>query len=74
MGEDETLSEYLERVMRADRKEIREQLGFVPVYETVLYSDRELTEADIRTAEQTNRKLREMAKKSKLKYRLLLIR
>ena len=73
MQADETLSEYLDRIMRSDRQEIKAQLGFIPVLEALLYSDRTVGEAELHSAEQIHRTLREMVKKSRLKNRLLLL-
>ena len=73
MREDETLSEYLDRLNETDRQDIKQQLGFIPVYEKALYSDRELTDEDIRTAESIRRSLRGLVKKHKLRLRLMLL-
>ena len=69
----ETLSEYMERLNGSDREDIKEHLGFIPVYETVIYSDAEITEKQIVSAEKTNSALRELVKKSSLRSRLLLL-
>ncbi|MBR3631196.1 MAG: hypothetical protein IKN55_12100, partial [Oscillospiraceae bacterium] len=73
---DETLSEFLERMQHSDRQDIKPHLGFLPVYEAVLYSDREVTEAELLSAETTYRQLYALVRKSSLKHRfqLLLLR
>lgn len=73
MEADETLSEYYDRIMSSDRQELKENLGFIPIYETALYSDREITEKDLISAEKIHNALRGLVKKSKLRYRLLLM-
>ncbi len=69
----ETLSEYHDRIMRSESVGIKEQTGFIPLYETVLYSDREITAADIAPAEAAHNALRGLVKKSSLRSRLLLM-
>ena len=69
----ETLSEYHDRIMRSESADIKEQTGFIPLYETVLYSDREITVGDIAPAEAAHNALRGSVKKSSLKYRMLLM-
>ncbi len=69
----ETLSEFSGKIMRSDREEVKELIGFIPVYETVLYSDREIGAEDVTAAENTHNALRELVKKSKLRFRLMLM-
>ena len=69
----ETLSEYHDRIMRSERTDIKEQTGSIPLYETVLYSDREITADDIAPAEAAHNALRGLVKKSSLRSRLLLM-
>ena len=69
----ETLSELSDRIISSDREDIKDKLGFIPIYETVLYSDREVTEEDMISAESIYRDLREIVKKSRLRFRLLLL-
>ena len=64
----ETLSEYRGRIMRSDRQDIKEQLGFIPLYETLLYSDREISAGDITAAEAAHTALRTLARKNSLKF------
>ncbi len=73
MEQGETLSELSERIISSDRQDLKDKLGFIPIYETVLYSDRELTEEDISSAEAVYRDLREIVKKSRLRFRLLFL-
>ena len=73
MEEGETLAEFRERILQSDQPELHAQLGFLPLYEAVLYADRTLTEEDIRAAEQSRRSLCELVKRSKLRFRLLLL-
>ena len=73
MEEDETLSEFSDRVMSSDRQDIKDNLGFIQIYETALYSDRQITEEDVASAEKANNALRGLVKESKLRYRLLLM-
>ncbi len=69
----ETLSEYYDRIMRSDSRDVNEQIGFIPLYETVLYSDREIISEDIAPAEAAHDALRTLVKKSSLRSRLLLM-
>ena len=69
----ETLSEYHDRIMRSESADIKEHTGFIPLYETVLYSDREITADDIAPAEAAHSALRGLVKKSSLKFRLMLM-
>ncbi|MBR5091427.1 MAG: hypothetical protein IK093_18540 [Ruminiclostridium sp.] len=69
----ETLSELIDRITASDRPDIKENIGFIRVYESALYSDREITEKDVRSAEDIHSALRGLVKKSSLKYRLLLL-
>ncbi|MBP5256504.1 MAG: hypothetical protein J6Z80_05550, partial [Clostridia bacterium] len=73
MEQGETLSEFADRVSGSGREDIRELLGFVPVWETVLYSDREITEEDIGRSESINSALRALVKKRGLRFRLMMI-
>ena len=73
MEENETLSEFSDRVMRSDRQDIKDNLGFIPIYETALYSNRQITENDLISSEKTTAALRVLVKASKLRYRLLLM-
>ena len=73
MEEGETLAEFRERILQSDQPELHAQLGFLPLYEAVLYADRTLTEEDIWAAEQSRRSLCELVKRSKLRFRLLLL-
>ena len=69
----ETLTEYLERIQKSDRQDLKAHLGFIPLYEAVLYSDREITEAEIRSAEQIRQAIRTLVGRSRLRYRLMLL-
>ncbi len=69
----ETLSEYHDRIMRSENQDIKEHIGFIPLYETVLYSDREISADDIPPSEAAHTALRELVKKSSLRSRLLLM-
>lgn len=71
MEENETLAEYSGRLSRADSSDTADCLGFIPVFETVLYSDREITDEDVISAEKTHDKLLRLVKKSRLRNRLL---
>ena len=71
MAEDETLSEFRSRL--TDRQDITPLLGFIPVYETLLYSDKEITDEDISTAERIHSDLRGLVKKQSLRNRVMLI-
>ena len=73
MEKNETLSEYSDRIRKQGPAEVNAELGFIPVYEAVLYSDREITEEDVKTAEKANRTLRGLAKKGRLRSRLLIM-
>lgn len=72
-AEDETLSEYYGRMQQTGREDLTPLLGFLPVYEAALYSDRETGGKDIEAAEEIRRRLRSLVKKHKLRYRLLLL-
>ena len=73
MKMDETLAEYEVRIRQSDSQEIIQHLGFIPVYEALLYSDREITEENVRYAESITSALRGLVRKSKLRYRFLLL-
>ncbi len=73
MADDETLAEYQRRIMASERQELCEYLCFIPKYETVLYSDKAITAADVTSAENSCSTLRSLVRKSKLKYRFLLL-
>ena len=73
MEEYETLSEFRARLSGSERDDLKGHIGFIPLYEAVLYSDREITEKDISSAESENHALRELVKKSSLRYRLMLM-
>ncbi len=69
----ETLAEFSERIMCSDRQDITGNLGFIPVYETMLYSDGEVTVEEVEAAESMCHALRKLVKKSRLRFRLLLM-
>ena len=71
MKEDETLSEYLNRIMQSDRQELKAHLHFIPEYETVLYSDSPVTDEVLRSAGDTHQALRTLVKQKSLKYRII---
>jgi hypothetical protein len=71
--ENETLTEFADRILHADRPELTAYLGFIPVYEAILYSDSAVTEDDVQSAEQTCQALRTLVMKSKLRFRLMLL-
>ncbi len=71
--EGETLSEFHDRIIDSDRPDIKEFIGFIPVCEMALYSDRDMTEEDIKEAERINNGLYGLVKKSRSWFRLLLI-
>jgi hypothetical protein len=72
MEEGETLAEFSDRIMQSDRQDIREQLGFIPAYEAMLYSGCEISEAQLRSAQSCFRMLLELVRRSKLRYRFLI--
>ena len=71
--ENETLTEFADRILHTDRPELTAYLGFIPVYEAILYSDSAVTEDDVQSAEQTCQALRTLVMKSKLRFRLMLL-
>ncbi|MBR4223206.1 MAG: transglutaminase domain-containing protein, partial [Oscillospiraceae bacterium] len=73
MEEGETLAELRDRIAQSDRQDVSSLTGFIPIYEDVLYSERELTEEDAGTAEDMNIRLRALAKKGGLRSRILLM-
>ncbi|MBQ4310393.1 MAG: transglutaminase domain-containing protein [Oscillospiraceae bacterium] len=73
MEEGETLSEFRDRIAASDDKGIKEQLGFIPVYETVLYSTRGITEDDLTAAERICDTLRTAVKKNRPALGLLMM-
>ncbi|MCR4645669.1 MAG: transglutaminase-like domain-containing protein, partial [Oscillospiraceae bacterium] len=73
MEEGETLAELSQRVMQSDREDIKAQLGSIPLYEAVLYADKEITADELTAAEKRHKQLREIIRKSKLRYRFLLL-
>ena len=73
MQEGETLEEFHKRISMSDREDIKSHLGFIPVYETVLYSDREISKEDVSSAETACDALSGLVRKSSLRYRLMLM-
>ncbi|MBR6045139.1 MAG: hypothetical protein IKP47_05845 [Ruminococcus sp.] len=73
LGEGETLSEFAGKVTGSGDKEPGEHIGFIPVYERVLYSDCELTDEDLASAEASAHALRGLVKKRRLRNRLMLL-
>lgn len=69
----ETLNEYKNRVSSSEIYDLKEYLGFISNHEKMLYSDMKITEYQVDDAERTCRLLREMAMKSKLRYRIMLL-
>lgn len=72
-GEGETLSEYAERITASDEEGLTERIGFIQLYEAVLYSDRGVTSDELSAAEENTRALRELVKKRSLRLRVMLI-
>ena len=73
MADDETLAEYQKRIQISDRQELQEYLRFIPICETVLYSDQTITEAEVTSAENSYRMLRSLVRRGKLRNRILLL-
>lgn len=73
MEQGETLTEFTDRINSSDRQEIKDNIGFISVYETALYSNRNITGEDVEETEKTYHTLRGLVKKSRLRYRLLLL-
>lgn len=73
MEEGETLAEFHRRILSSENEEAKKHLGFIPLYETALYSGREISEEDVRRTEEASQTLRTLVKKSRLKYRLMLL-
>lgn len=73
MEPDETLTDFRNRIMQSGNAEIKEQLGFLSAYETMLYSAGAVTGEEVRSAEQTHRALRALVRKGRMRYRLLLL-
>lgn len=73
MEEGETLSEFRDRITASDDTGIKEHLGFIPVYETVLYSTRGITDEDVTSAERICDDLRAIVKKNRPGLGLLLM-
>lgn len=73
MENDETLSEFSSRILRFERDDIKGYLGFIPIYEAVLYSDKEVTDEEIKSTESVCHAIRKLVKKGKLRYKLLLL-
>lgn len=71
MEEGETLAELMHRIDVSDRQDIKEQTGFIPIYEALLYSDREMTEEDIALTERINTALKGLVKKARPVYGLI---
>jgi len=71
--EGETLAEFTGRISASGSEELRKHLGFIPLYESVIYSGRDISEDEVRKAEETNQALRSLVKKSSLRYRLLFL-
>lgn len=73
MEEHETLAEYSVRLMNTDSADLKAQLGFLPVYEALLYSDHTITGTEIQSAETNYDTLRTLVKHSRLRFRLLFL-
>ncbi|MGN0608572.1 MAG: transglutaminase family protein [Oscillospiraceae bacterium] len=69
----ETLNEYKNRVSNSEIYDLKEHLGFISNHEKMLYSNIEISEYQVDDAERTYHLLREMAMKSKLRYRIMLL-
>lgn len=73
MEQGETLSDFAQRVLQSGRQDLQAHLRFIPVYETVLYSDQTATDAEVHAAEEIQQALRALVRKQRLRYRLLLL-
>ena len=73
MADDETLAEYEKRIKCSGKQEFCDQLGFIPVFEAVLYSDQTITDKEMKSAENNYRMLLALVKKGKLRNRILLL-
>lgn len=73
LEEGETLAEYSKKIKKAEEQELGEHIGFIPIYETLLYADKKITPEELSSAEKTARTLRRLVKKQRLRNRLMLL-
>lgn len=69
----ETLSEFKIRISNSDKSGLSDCLEFITHREEMLYSDIPIGEAQVDDARKTYLALRDMLKKSKLRYRIMLL-
>lgn len=68
--EGETLTEYRNRISSSDSYDLSDNLSFISYYERIVYSDMEVSEQHINDAQATNKILRSLIRKGKLRYRI----
>ena len=73
LEEGETLSEYSDKIKSAGDQALNEHLGFIRIYEALLYSDREVSDEDIASAEKSTRAVRGLVKRQSLRSRFMLL-
>lgn len=66
----ETLTEYKNRISISDAYDLSDHLGFISDYERLVYSDMEVSQQHINDAQETNKTLRGLIRKGKLRYRI----
>ncbi len=66
----ETLTEYKNRISISDAYDLSDHLGFISDYERLVYSDMEVSQQHINYAQATNKTLRGLIRKGKLRYRI----
>lgn len=69
----ETLAEFKDRISKSEKFDLNEHLEFITHREEMLYSDVLISEKQVDDAQKTYLALREILKKSKLRYRIMLL-
>lgn len=66
----ETLTEYKNRISISEVYNLSDSLNFISDYELLIYSDVEVSEAQINDAQAANKILRSLIRKGRLRYRI----
>ena len=67
----ETLAEFKDRISKSQKYDLNEHLEFITYREEMQYSDAPICEKQVSDAQKTYQVLREIIKKSKLRYRIM---
>lgn len=69
----ETLAEFKNRISKSEKYDLNEYLEFITDREEMLYSDAPICEKQVSDAQSTYLALREIIRKSKLRYRIMFL-